>query len=77
MKVTIQAAKTQLSRLIEAVLAGEEVMIAKGKTPVAKLVAIPKSRFQIGIGEGKVSGDGPDFFEPMAEEDRAPWEGWD
>ncbi len=77
MQVTIHAAKTHLSRLIEAVLAGEEVVIAKGKTPVARIVAIPKSSFKIGILEGKVTGEGPDFFEPMSEEDLALWEGRD
>ena len=69
MQVTIHAAKTQLSRLIEAALAGEEVIIARGKTPVAKLVAIPKTQFKIGILKGELKGDGPDFFEPMSEEE--------
>jgi hypothetical protein len=27
--------------------------------------------------EGKVTGDGPDFFEPMSDEDLAMWEGRD
>lgn len=75
MQVTIHAAKTQLSRLIAAALAGEEVVIAKGKTPVVRLVAIPRSSFKIGILEGQVSGDGPDFFEPMSEDELALWEG--
>jgi antitoxin (DNA-binding transcriptional repressor) of toxin-antitoxin stability system len=73
MQFTIHAAKTRLSRLIEAALAGEEVIIAKGKTPVVK-VALPRSGFKIGVLEGQV-GEGPDFFEPMSEEDLALWEG--
>ena len=60
MQVTIHAAKTHLSRLIEAALAGEEVIIARGKVPVVKIVAIPKSRFKVGILEGRVAGDGRD-----------------
>jgi prevent-host-death family protein len=40
-KVTIHAAKTQLSRLIEAALSGEDVVIAKGDKPVVRLVPIP------------------------------------
>lgn len=36
MLVTVHAAKTNLSKLIEAALAGEEVVIAKGKRPVVK-----------------------------------------
>jgi antitoxin (DNA-binding transcriptional repressor) of toxin-antitoxin stability system len=74
MQFTVHAAKTHLSRLIEAALAGEEVIIAKGKTPVVKIVALPKSGFKIGILEGQV-GEGPDFLEPMSEEDLALWEG--
>ena len=74
MQVTIHMAKTQLSRLIEAALAGEEVIIARGKTPVVQLVAIPRTRFKIGILKGQLKGEGPDFFEPMSEEELALWE---
>ena len=42
MSVNIHEAKTHLSRLIERVLAGEEIVIAKGGRPVAKLVPIDK-----------------------------------
>jgi antitoxin (DNA-binding transcriptional repressor) of toxin-antitoxin stability system len=55
-KVTIHVAKTQLSRLIEAALAGEDVVFAKGDKPVVRLVAIPQGQFKLGIGPG------PDFF---------------
>jgi len=37
-QVTIHEAKTHLSRLLSRVYAGEEVVIAKGRTPIAKLV---------------------------------------
>ena len=36
--VNIHEAKTHLSRLIERVLAGEEVVIARNKEPVVRLV---------------------------------------
>jgi prevent-host-death family protein len=75
MQVTIHNAKTNLSKLIEAARAGEEVVIAKGKTPVARIVAIPRARFKIGLWKGKVAGRGPDFFEPMSEEELQLWEG--
>jgi prevent-host-death family protein len=39
-KVTIHAAKTTLSKLIELAQAGEDVVIARGDTPVARLVPI-------------------------------------
>lgn len=38
--ITIHKAKTQLSKLIAQVCRGEEVVIARGKHPVAKLVPI-------------------------------------
>ena len=53
---------------------GEEVIIGKGKTPVVKIVALPRSSFKTGILEGQVA-EGPDFFEPMSEEDLGLWEG--
>ncbi|UXN61133.1 type II toxin-antitoxin system Phd/YefM family antitoxin [Phyllobacterium zundukense] len=74
MLVTVHAAKTNLSKLIDAALAGEEVIIAKGKNPVVKIVPIPKSRFKAGALKGLV-GTAPDFFEPMSEEELKLWEG--
>jgi prevent-host-death family protein len=73
-QVNIHAAKTNLSKLIDAALSGEEVIIAKGNRPVVKLVAIPQNRFKFGILKGKL-GEVPDFLEPMSEEELALWEG--
>ncbi|PST22366.1 type II toxin-antitoxin system Phd/YefM family antitoxin [Mesorhizobium plurifarium] len=75
MQVNIHNAKTNLSKLIEAAKAGEDVIIAKGKTPVARIVAIPQNKFTIGLLKDKVAGNGPDFFEPMSEDELAVWEG--
>ena len=44
--VTIHQAKTQLSKLIAKVEAGEEVVILRGKKPVAKLTAAGPRRRQ-------------------------------
>jgi antitoxin (DNA-binding transcriptional repressor) of toxin-antitoxin stability system len=74
-KVTVHVAKTQLSKLIEAALAGEEVVIAKGDKPVVRLVAIPQGQFKLGVLEPGALGDGPDFFSPMDEDELAAWEG--
>lgn len=71
---TVHKAKSQLSKLIDAALAGEEVVIAKGTKPVVKLVAIPQSEFKLGILEGKV-GSPPDFLEPLSAEELNAWEG--
>jgi len=75
MQVTIHAAKTNLSKLIEAALKGEEVIIAKGKLPVVKIVPVARSGFTIGLLKGELTGPGPDFFEPMDEDELALWEG--
>jgi antitoxin (DNA-binding transcriptional repressor) of toxin-antitoxin stability system len=41
--ITIHKAKTQLSQLIEKACRGEEIIIARGKRPVVKLVALPSA----------------------------------
>jgi prevent-host-death family protein len=41
MEVTVQEAKTQLSRLLRRVEAGEEIVIRRGREPVAMLVRAP------------------------------------
>jgi prevent-host-death family protein len=38
--INIHAAKTQLSRLVEAAAAGQEIIIARAGRPVAKLVPL-------------------------------------
>jgi antitoxin (DNA-binding transcriptional repressor) of toxin-antitoxin stability system len=76
-KITVHVAKTQLSRLIEAALAGEEVVIVKGDKPVARLVAIPQGQFKLGVLKRDTLGPGPDFFSPMDEDELAAWRGRD
>lgn len=74
MQVTVHAAKTNLSKLIEAAQSGEEVIIARGRKPVARIVPVTQHRFVVGLLKGKLTGAGPDFFEPMSEDDLALWE---
>lgn len=75
MKVTIHAAKTNLSKLIEQVHAGEEVVIARGDVPVARLVPIvaqlPKR--QAGTLRGLVEVTDA-FFEPLPADELDAWE---
>ena len=73
-RVTIHAAKTHLSRLIEAALAGEDVVIARGSTPVVRLVPIAKQAFQIGVLAGRL-GSGPDFLVSLDGAELDLWEG--
>ncbi|HFC12087.1 MAG TPA: type II toxin-antitoxin system prevent-host-death family antitoxin, partial [Anaerolineae bacterium] len=49
-QVTIHEAKTHLSRLIRQALSGEEIIIAKGKKPLIKLVVLPEARQQRRLG---------------------------
>ena len=72
MEVTVQEAKTQLSRLLRRVEAGESVTIRRGRDPVAMLVKVaakPGQREIWGDLEGSI-GPGfdalPDGFEPYA-----------
>ena len=55
-KVTIYQAKTNLSKIIQEVLAGEEVIIAKGNNPLVKLVRLNDQNGQRVIGRlaGKI-----------------------
>jgi prevent-host-death family protein len=72
--VTIHKAKTTLSQLIAAAQAGEEVIISRGKEPVARIVPIAKpGKRKFGRLKGKGS-VGPEFFEPMTEEELREWE---
>ena len=73
-RVTVHAAKTHLSRLIEAALAGEDVVIARGDKPVVRLVPIEPKDFQIGLLAGQL-GAGPDFLQPMDPDELDLWEG--
>lgn len=72
--VTIHKAKTNLSRLIEEVCKGEEIVIAKGKKPVARLVPMNGKRGERKPGwlKGKIK-VGPEFFEPLPPEELELW----
>jgi prevent-host-death family protein len=75
--VTVHAAKTNLSQLLERAEAGEEIIIARGQVPVARLVPIaPKPKRQFGLYAGLAT-VGPEFFDPLPEEELRLWEGGD
>ncbi|WP_147114469.1 type II toxin-antitoxin system Phd/YefM family antitoxin [Tateyamaria sp. syn59] len=73
MQFNVHTAKSQLSKLIEAALAGEEVIIAKGNRPVVRLVPMAQSGFQLGVLPDV--GAGPDFLEPLDADTLEAWEG--
>jgi len=78
--VTVHEAKTHLSRLLRALEAGEEIIIARGDTPVARLILAdpaPALRHQPGEWAGMfgVSEDALDALaEPMSEAEIAEFE---
>jgi prevent-host-death family protein len=67
-KYTVHQAKTNLSRLLKEVSTGNEVIIARGEEPVAKLVAIGAARKKRVPGRlaGKISA-APDAFAPLTD----------
>jgi prevent-host-death family protein len=73
--ITIHDAKTNLSRLIKKASDGEEVIIARGDKPVARLIPFGevKGKRLPGSLKGKLH-VGPEFFEPLPPEELAAWE---
>jgi prevent-host-death family protein len=67
-QVNIHEAKTNLSKLIQRALAGEEVIIARDNVPVVKLTPLPGAKPQRRIGGAK------GFILYMAEDFDAPLE---
>ena len=74
-KVNVHEAKTNLSRLLAQVEAGEEVVIARNGKPVAQLVACGRrGNRRPDVLKGKITV--PDsFFDPLPEDELRAWEG--
>ena len=68
-QVTIHEAKTHLSRLIQAALNGEEIIIAKGSKPLVRLDVLAEARRQRHIGgePDLVISMGDDFNAPLSD----------
>ena len=78
--VTIHEAKTQLSKLIARVEAGEDIVIARGKQPVVRLARLDADRKRRFFG--CMAGQYPPvpdafFFDPLPDDELALWEGGD
>ena len=74
--VNVHAAKSQLSRLLDAAAAGEEVIIAKAGKPIAKLVPlnIRQEPRRLGILAGRLRVP-DDFDDPLPDDIIADFEG--
>ncbi len=69
--VNVHEAKTNLSRLLARVEAGEEIVIARGGKPIARLEPFSAPEIQLGFLDLP---DIPDeFFAPLSDEDLQEW----
>jgi prevent-host-death family protein len=75
-KINIHEAKTHLSRIVDEVAAGSEVIIAKAGKPMARLTplaGLPRAK-RLGLLKGKVRVP-DDFNAPLSEDVIAGFEG--
>lgn len=71
--VNIYDAKTQLSRLVDRAAAGEEIVIARAGTPLARLVPLEGAPpRQPGLLRGLIVPDA--LFAPLDPDEAALWE---
>ncbi|MFA6967604.1 type II toxin-antitoxin system Phd/YefM family antitoxin [Bosea sp. (in: a-proteobacteria)] len=79
-RVTVHEAKTHLSRLLEEVEKGGEVVISRRDKPIARLVPIETVQPVVipARRPGRMKGlidIGPEFFEPLPDDELRLWEG--
>jgi len=75
---SIFEAKTNLSRLVQRALNGEDIQITMGRErkPVIRLVPVEAAPASGRLGFLKGHGDvGPEFFEPLPEDELRLWNG--
>jgi len=65
--VNVHQAKTNLSKLLERVEAGEEIIIARNGRPVARLTGLPKTKRAPGSRRGQIQMS-DDFNDPLPKE---------
>lgn len=69
--INVHEAKTHLSKILEQVRQGEEIILAKGGKPYAKLVPLNDSEKRpLGFVPGKIS---EAFFDPLPAEELDRW----
>lgn len=70
--VKVQYAKTHLSALLKSIEQGEEIIISRGSTPVAKLVPVePRATRELGFVAYQLP---ESFFEELPPAELAAWE---
>lgn len=75
MQASVHEAKTNLSRLLEAVARGERVVITRNGTPAAELIPARAIPVRLGSLKGTVSPPPEAFLEPLDEDELRLWEG--
>jgi prevent-host-death family protein len=77
LSVTTHEAKTHLSKLLKQIQEGEEIIIKRGDTPVAKLVPITKHQTAAKPTVGTVTSSSitlsEDAFFPLSDEELKEW----
>jgi prevent-host-death family protein len=76
--VTVHEAKTHLSKLIAEVLAGGDVVIARGKVPAVRIVPVEdlkKSKRRVPGRLKNLAHMDDRFFEPLPDDELARWNG--
>jgi prevent-host-death family protein len=68
MSYTVHQAKTNLSKLLKQAEAGQEVIITRGKEPVAKLIALNPLQRIPGSMKGQLR-SALDAFDPLTDEE--------
>jgi prevent-host-death family protein len=72
--VNMHEAKTTLSQLVEQVENGQEIVLARAGTPVAKIIAVRSAKRRLGQWTGKVRMS-DDFDAPLPADALAAWTG--
>jgi prevent-host-death family protein len=74
--INIYEAKAQLSKLVEKAASGEDVIIARGGKPIARLTRLeaPQRKIRFGLLKGNVK-VAKDFDAPLADDIFARFEG--
>jgi prevent-host-death family protein len=73
-KINVHQAKTHLSQLLDRVAKGEEIILARGGKPVAKLIPIASEPRRPGQLKGRIR-IAADFDAPLPEELLAAFSG--
>ena len=70
--INLNEAKANLSKLVDAAVAGEDIVIAKAGQPVVRLTPVEGlAPRQPGLAKGRIT---EAFFEPLPERELAAWE---